>query len=106
MPESLKSQEIVDAFKAAATASLSPDPNKRPVASPADWRDQPIYFLMADRFNNPTKPPKHKWDQPFGEYQGGTFNGVKEKLDYIKGMGFGAIWLSPIQKNLSWESFS
>jgi len=26
--------------------------------SPADWRDQWIYFLMVDRFNNSLAPPR------------------------------------------------
>ena len=38
-------------------------------------------------------------DRPFGEFQGGTFNGVRERLPYIKGLGAGAIWLSPALKN-------
>src|SRR5271155_1556253 len=70
--------------------------------SPADWRDQPIYFLMLDRFNNPAAPPRHMpFDDPdFSGYQGGGFAGVQEKLHYIKSLGAGAIWLSPVLKNL------
>jgi hypothetical protein len=29
-----------------------------PFPSPGDWRDQWIYFLMVDRFNNPQAPPR------------------------------------------------
>jgi hypothetical protein len=28
-----------------------------PYPSPVDWRDNWIYFLMIDRFNNPAAPP-------------------------------------------------
>ena len=28
-----------------------------PFPSPADWRDQWIYFLLVDRFNHPWNPP-------------------------------------------------
>ena len=46
-----------------------------PFASPADWRDQVIYFLMVDRFNNPAAPPVHQpFDDPnYYQYQGGKF---------------------------------
>jgi glycosidase len=90
----------------AAAAALDPDPAKRPFPSPSDWRDQPIYFLMLDRFNNPTRPPNGTWNEPFGSFQGGTFDGVRAQLEYIKQLGFGAIWLSPVQKNLQWEGFT
>jgi len=72
-----------------------------PFPSPEDWRDVWIYFLMLDRFNRADgKPPASMpYDKPFGEFQGGTFNGVKAQLDYIKGLGAGAIWLSPVLKN-------
>lgn len=33
-------------------------------------------------------------------YCGGTFNGLANGLDYIKGMGFDAIWISPVIDNL------
>ena len=79
-----------------------------PFPSPADWRDQVIYFLMVDRFNNPGEPPKHQpFDDPnYDEYQGGTFSGVQEQLAYIKNLGAGAIWLSPVLKNLRFDSGS
>jgi glycosidase len=72
-----------------------------PFPSPQDWRDVWIYFLMLDRFNRSDgRPPASMpHDKPFGEFQGGTFNGVRDRLHYIKDLGAGAIWLSPVLKN-------
>ena len=76
-----------------------------PFASPEDWRDPWIYFLMVDRFNNPTKAPKHQpFDDPnFFGFQGGNFSGVRLRLPYIKQLGAGAIWLSPVLKNFQFD---
>jgi glycosidase len=81
-----------------------------PFPSPQDWRDQWIYFLMIDRFNNPSAMPASTrqtpavgFDQPFGEFQGGTFNGVMQQLDYISQLGAGAIWMTPVLKNCQYE---
>jgi glycosidase len=75
--------------------------------SPADWRDVWIYFLMVDRFNRPDAPPRHQpWDDPsFDGYQGGMFVGVQAGLPYLKDLGAGAIWLSPVLKNLPFDRF-
>jgi glycosidase len=56
---------------------------------------------MIDRFNNPVAPPKDapSWNRPYGFRQGGTFKGIESKLDYLKGMGVGAVWLTPVVKN-------
>lgn len=72
-----------------------------PFPSPQDWRDVWIYFLMLDRFNraDDESPASMPYDKPFAKFQGGTFNGVKARLDYIKDLGAGAIWLSPVLKN-------
>jgi glycosidase len=70
-----------------------------PFASPADWRDRWIYFVLVDRFNNPAAPPKHHWDEPFGGFQGGTLEGVRRRLDYLQRLGVGALWLSPVLQN-------
>ncbi len=79
-----------------------------PFPSPADWRDQVIYFLMVDRFNNSAFAPNHSpYDDPnFYGYQGGTFTGVQQRLPYIKSLGAGAIWLSPVLKNLAFDAGS
>ncbi|MDQ6616697.1 MAG: alpha-amylase family glycosyl hydrolase [Actinomycetota bacterium] len=98
MPTSLvgpDTQAILDAPKTPGAA----------FASPEDWRDQSIYFLMVDRFNNPAAPPVNKpFDDPgFSKFQGGKFSGVKSQLGYIKQLGAGAVWLSPVLKNLPFE---
>lgn len=71
-------------------------------ASPADWRDQWIYFLMVDRFNNSLAPPRHQpFDDPnFYDFQGGNIASIQDQLPYIKQLGAGAIWLSPVLKNM------
>jgi glycosidase len=106
MPESLISPETLEAFDAAFNASLDPVPAHRPFPSSGDWRDHPIYFLMVDRFANPSAPPAVPWNEPFGRFQGGTLAGILAQLEYIKDLGFGAIWISPVQKNLQWDRFS
>jgi len=77
-----------------------------PFPSPEDWRDVWVYFLMVDRFNRSggTAPESLPYDRPFGGFQGGTFNGVRERLQYIKDLGAGAIWLSPVLKNRQSDS--
>jgi glycosidase len=78
-----------------------------PFPSPADWRDQPIYFLMVDRFNNPQAPPRvEPWDGACGVFQGGTFNGIRAQLDYLAELGVGALWLSPVLKNCQYSPFT
>lgn len=99
MPASLFSadfQAILDSVRDTGGATLPLTP------SPEDWRDQWIYFLIVDRFNNRLRPPSHvPFDDPaFNKFQGGTFRGVQEQLGYIKSLGAGAIWLSPVLRNL------
>ena len=95
-------QAVLDNAESAAGQAGGPFP------SPADWRDQVIYFLMVDRFNNPAKSPVHQpYDDPFyAQYQGGRFSGVQQQLAYIKSLGAGAVWLSPVLKNLPFDTGS
>ena len=69
----------------------------RAYASPPDWRDQWIYFLMVDRFNNCLAPPRHlPFDDPnYYDFQGGHLASIQDQL------GAGAIWLSPVLTNVS-----
>jgi glycosidase len=106
MPSSVYGREVENAF------SIARNPARRmvrvdgrdveitsPFRSPEDWRDQWIYFLLVDRFNNPDAPPAARWDQPFGGFQGGTLEGVRQRLGYLHRLGAGAIWLSPVLQN-------
>jgi 1,4-alpha-glucan branching enzyme len=82
-------------------------PNGALFPSPEDWRDQCIYFLLVDRFNNPDSPPRHEpFDAEFNQFQGGTFNGIRDKLQYLKDLGVGALWLSPVLKNCQFDAHS
>ncbi|MCA1059524.1 alpha-amylase [Rossellomorea aquimaris] len=64
------------------------------------WQDETIYFLMVDRFNNgDMSNDKNVNTEDPKAYQGGDFQGIIDKLDYIKDMGFTAIWLTPIFDN-------
>jgi len=105
MPTSLFSTETQAIFdQAVKTAGQQTGP----FPSPADWRDQSIYFIIVDRFNNPTSPPVHQpFDDPgFFAFQGGKFSGVQNQLGYLKALGAGAIWLSPVLKNLKFDQGS
>lgn len=79
----------------------------KPFPSPDDWRDQPIYFAIVDRFNNPVaRPANSPWDMPYNGFQGGSFEGIRQRLDYIKDLGFRALWISPVLKNCSYNPYS
>ncbi|HEU4590169.1 MAG TPA: alpha-amylase family glycosyl hydrolase [Steroidobacteraceae bacterium] len=97
-------------------------PRRRPYyPSPADWRDEVFYFLMVDRFSDGREAHRplldranlagarpaidggpwrwDMWAKAGGErWQGGTLEGVKSKLGYLKALGVTALWLSPIFK--------
>ena len=77
----------------------------RAFPSPADWRDQWIYFLMVDRFNNSVAPPRHQpFDDPnYFDFQGGNLASIQDQLPYIQQLGAGAIWLSPVLRNVPFQ---
>ncbi len=82
--------------------------------SPEDWRDEIIYSLIIDRFSDgredkrPLYDPKihyenalkkdggKEWAAEGLRWQGGNFNGIASKLDYLKNLGITALWLSPV----------
>ncbi|MFM8736541.1 MAG: alpha-amylase family glycosyl hydrolase, partial [Betaproteobacteria bacterium] len=69
------------------------------VPSP-DWRDQVIYFVVTDRFADGN--PRNN-DQGAGEfdprqpsrYSGGDLVGLRQRLDYIQGLGATTLWITP-----------
>lgn len=87
------------------------------VGTDAPMASNAIYFVMTDRFVNgdPSNDQRHQggahrtFDVPVagapkGEsanigYLGGDFRGVLDNAAYIRGMGFGAVWITPIVDN-------
>lgn len=112
---------IIAAGLLAACTSASPPapspaaPGSRPsagnpvlhVPSP-DWRDQVIYFVMTDRFDD--GDPGNN-DQRSGEYDptstahysGGDLRGLTRRLDYIRGLGATTVWITPPVANQWWN---
>jgi glycosidase len=111
MPDSVFGSEVVRVCRDAAVArtiAVSVEGKqvelRVPFASPADWRDASIYFVMLDRFENPNAPPRRApFDGAFDTFQGGKLEGVRRRLGYIARLGAGAIWLSPVLKNCQFE---
>ncbi|MDO4319600.1 MAG: alpha-amylase family glycosyl hydrolase [Bacteroidales bacterium] len=82
------------------------------VGDRTDFRDETIYFAMTTRFYD--GDPKNNvcgWDHQNVQIQNndpdwrGDFKGLIEKLDYIKALGFTAIWITPIVQNCSGTDF-
>jgi alpha-amylase len=67
----------------------------------SDWRGKSIYFVVTDRYANGDSSndnadgfPSHLADP--NAWHGGDFAGLASKLDYIAGMGFTALWITPV----------
>lgn len=55
---------------------------------------------MTDRFARTDGSTDAPCDPKEGPYCGGTWRGIINELDYIQGMGFDAIYISPVTQNL------
>ncbi len=71
---------------------------------------QTFYFVLTDRFANgrtdndtggyPGGPDDHGFDPTrVSHYHGGDFAGLTARLDYLKGLGITAVWVTPPFKN-------
>ncbi len=84
--------------QSAMAATLFPSRN--------DFRDETIYFVMTTRFyNGDPDNDTQCWDAQnynVGDPAWrGDFKGLIEKLDYIKALGFTAVWITPVVENAS-----
>ena len=71
-----------------------------------DFRDETIYFVMTTRFyDGDSSNNVQCWDgkamNDGDEPWRGDFKGLIDKLDYIKALGFTAVWITPVVKNAS-----
>jgi alpha-amylase len=65
------------------------------------WRTRSVYQVMTDRFARPDGSTSAPCNTSAADYCGGTWRGLIDKLDYVEGMGFSAIWISPITAQLN-----
>lgn len=70
-------------------------------ADTASWKSRNIYFALTDRVARSGDDSGGGSCGNLGDYCGGTFAGIESKLDYIQGMGFDAIWLTPLVASAS-----
>lgn len=71
-----------------------------------DFRDETIYFVITTRFydGDPSNNTQCWDNQAANEGDPawrGDFKGLIEKLDYIKALGFTAVWITPVVENAS-----
>lgn len=69
-------------------------------ANTTDWKSRSIYFALTDRIARNESDSGGNSCSDLGQYCGGTFKGLQSKLDYIRGMGFDAIWISPVVESM------
>ncbi len=86
--------------------SSLPDPNND--WERTDMREDSIYFVITTRFYDGDKGNNvHCWDDKKANNPDsdpawrGDFKGLADKLDYIKALGFSAIWITPVVENAS-----
>ena len=72
-----------------------------------DFRDETIYFVITTRFYDGDQANNtYCWDgakdaaKHDPEWRG-DFKGLIERLDYIKALGFTAVWITPVVQNAS-----
>lgn len=101
---------VVTDDEGADSESVSIDVTTVKIDENWDFRDETIYFLMTTRFYDGDKSNNaYCWEDEacFSSITlgdpgwRGDFKGLIERLDYIKALGFSAIWITPVVENSS-----
>ena len=70
-----------------------------------DWRDQIIYQVLIDRFEDGDVNNNFNVDKSaMAKYHGGDWQGLINRLDYLKTLGVTALWISPVVKNVEQDA--
>ncbi len=88
------------ALGAGAVAAPAANPGLRLHVPSPDWRDQIIYFVVTDRFadGDPANNDQGAGEFAAGQatrYNGGDLRGLLQRLDYVRGLGATALWITP-----------
>ncbi|WP_169449771.1 alpha-amylase family glycosyl hydrolase [Lacticigenium naphthae] len=73
-----------------------------------DWDEAVIYFALTDRFhdgNSTNNDPQNIGYDPshLETYHGGDFQGLIDKMEYLKELGVNTLWITPIVDNIDWN---
>ncbi len=62
-------------------------------------RNHTVYQVVTDRFalEDGSSP---SCSAAARQYCGGSWKGIQNKLNYIQGMGFDTVWISPVVQNI------
>ncbi len=88
--------------------------------SPADWREEVLYFLLPDRFSDGRESQRRlltrqviagfrqnsdrgnwnwaSWASSGRRWQGGTIAGIRGRLAYLEALGVTTLWVGPVFK--------
>jgi len=69
------------------------------------WYGRSIYFIVTDRFAKSDESADSSAQCGGTDWCGGTLKGVTRRLDYIQNMGFDAIWITPVVKQVDWKDY-
>jgi glycosidase len=70
-----------------------------------DWRDQIIYQVLVDRFEDGDYGINFNVDASApARWHGGDWAGLTSRLDYLHGLGVTALWISPVYKNVDTDA--
>jgi glycosidase len=70
-----------------------------------DWRDEIIYQVMIDRFEDGDLNNDYRVNrQAAARYHGGDWRGLMNRLDYVQALGVTTLWISPIVRNIETDA--
>jgi alpha-amylase len=84
---------IIASLFFALSLLLTLSPQYAAAKNTTEWQQLSIYQVLTDRFATSNQSSPECWIRG---YCGGTWKGIQNNLDYIQGMGFEAIWISPM----------
>ncbi|KAH7927724.1 glycoside hydrolase family 13 protein [Leucogyrophana mollusca] len=68
-------------------------------ATANQWRGRSIYQVIVDRYALPVGADPNGCPPGSRTWCGGTWDTIRENLDYIQNAGFTALWISPVSQN-------
>lgn len=99
---------ILSALLAAAPGCLHFDTLDEPVkmaTHAGDWRDEVIYQVLIDRFDDGDDGNNYLLDREnMARYHGGDWPGLEGRLDYLAELGVTTLWISPVIKNIETDA--